>query len=36
MEMYGIIIRDFEETERRINSLRYWRRYYGRWCENYI
>jgi hypothetical protein len=23
MEMYGIIIRDFEETERRINSLRY-------------
>lgn len=23
MEMYGIVIRDFEETERRINSLRY-------------
>lgn len=23
MEMYGIVIRDFEETERRINSLKY-------------
>ena len=23
MEMYGIVIHDFEETERRINSLRY-------------